>query len=209
MKILIVSLVFSVAVTSEVYSQTSLVFHQPDFQREIKKPVNIEQAKDVFQGTWALNLKSESGEIVDTVIVEVRKYSTRTPNLIIFSSVAADSLTNELSPDKVTFFQSAAKSTIEFKTADKGVVKFDGVLKSNLSIDAKAVTWTADSFSGYTLEATKITDDLGTTWVCGNDDKRAEGQPPHGRHATRSSMQMKSLTDTNKCTNWHKSQDGN
>lgn len=174
-----------------------------DLGHEYRKPENLETAKDIFQGVWAITIKSPEGKTVDTVVASIQNYSTKYPDLIFFSSLKSDSLLNVVEPEKVTFFQSDNKSTIRFAIGQNKVVNFDGVLSKDCKIAARAVDSSKliSAYSGYVLEAVKVSASFSRTFACGNDDGKRPEDPPHGRHLG-TSAELKSLEEKHGCKKW-------
>jgi hypothetical protein len=191
------------------YSQFA-IFTAENFDRQIKDPNTLEQVKDVFQGVWIINIYSPNGEVVDTVVTKLQNYSAKRHNFIRFDSKSFEPLVEAKDSqiaegNTITFFQSETKSTIRFVTGNQRIIDFDGVIQQDLSIAATAVS---DGTQGYKLTATKLTTDLGSIWVCGNDDGKKEEDPKHGRHCTRQSQEIKEFERTHGCTKWKMMQYG-
>ena len=204
MKQFIAAITFILFSAGHSYTQFS-IFDSKDFSKEIKNPQTLETVKDVFQGVWLVDLYSPEGEVVDTTLVKLVNYSTKNPDLIFFSSFQSESYSEKLKSDKIIFFQSETKSTIRFSVGNDHAVDFDGFLNQDLSIHANVIGTSGSSvgnFAGFKLKATKISDDLGSMWICGNDDGKREDGPKHGRHSTRKSQEVKEFETTYGCTKW-------
>lgn len=209
MKKLFLILIYLVCFSSFSYAQNDLTFKilsSENFDREIKKPKTIETVKDTFQGVWQIDLISQTGEVKDTYFVTLQNYSARTPNLVFFSStrILIDSeepqnVTEE--PEKIIFFQSGTKSTIRFNLPNNKTADFDGTITEDLIVEAQPNQSTQSTFGELQLKATKIADDFGLMWQCGNADT-TEGVN-HGRHFTHSDNFTK-YTEQYGCKNWRK-----
>lgn len=211
MKKLFLILMFLGCFTSYSYTQKALTFNilrSENFDQKIKRTKTLETVKDTFQGVWQIDLISQTGEVKNTYFVTLQNYSANTPNLIFFSSsrILTDSAepqnVNE-EPEKIIFFQSGTKSTIRFNLPDNKIADFDGAIAEDLTVEAQSNESTQSTFGELQLKATKISDDLGSMWQCGNADT-SEGVN-HGRHLTKLDNFTK-FAEEYGCKNWKRVQ---